>query len=326
MSPAILILSMALLLSPRPSSLARHFSRVPISRFPRAVFLREFCEGTAVELKECWASFHDYGGVWAADVDGDHVDELIVQPGHDWVGSAGIWYFLYRRQGNDWISMQRDAKDAKNKDEEAGWITWGPRFDVLPIVRNGHHDLRVEVDGCLKWDGAKYVWYDPEDYHRLSPAWFNASDNREAEIFWAIRYAGDKTMKFEPQWFPLAKHDFLTLGAPPPRSPVIYPPRIVAETLDDPQEHVRWIGILKGGVWGIRGDRVFFLAPQLSDTFEGIVSLRLEGDWLLAYGHILRDAGESEIVPQDLRPSIRYNRRTHELQIERNDYNWEPPH
>jgi hypothetical protein len=62
--------------------------------------------------------------------------------------------------GNDWISMQ---KDAKNQDGEDGWGTWGPRFDVLPIVRNGHHDLRVEVDGCLKWDGAKYVWYDPKD-------------------------------------------------------------------------------------------------------------------------------------------------------------------
>ena len=101
---------------------------------------------------------------------------------------------------------------------------------------------------------------------------------------------------------------------------------MVAETLDNPQEHVRWIGILKGGVWGIRGDRVFCLAPQLSDTFEGIESLRLKGDWLLAYGHTFSDAGESEIVPKDLRPSIRYNRRTHELQIERHGYNWEPPH
>src|ERR1700676_1284685 len=308
MSPAILILPMALFLSLRHSSPVQHFSPVPISRFPRAVFLREFCEGRSVELKECWASFRDYGGVWAAGVDGDHVDELIVQPGGDWAGSAGRWYFLYRRQGND-------------------WITWRPRFDVLPIVRNGHHDLRVEVDGCLKWDGAKYVWYEPEDYHRLSPAWFNASDHREAEMLWAIRYAGEKKMKFEPQWFPLAKHDFWTHGSPLPRSPVIYPPRMVLETLDDPQEHVRWMGILKGGVWGIRGDRVFFLAPQLSDTFEGIEELKFEGDWLLAYGHTRIDVLEFEILPEDrVRPSIRYNRRTHELQIERHDYNWEAPH
>ncbi len=101
---------------------------------------------------------------------------------------------------------------------------------------------------------------------------------------------------------------------------------MVVETLDDPQEHVRWIGTLKVGVWSIRGDRVFFLAPQPSDTFEGIGELKFEGDWLLAYGQTLSDAGESEVVPKDrVRPSIRYNRRTHELQIERNDYNWEPP-
>ena len=90
---------------------------------------------------------------------------------------------------------------------------------------------------------------------------------------------------------------------------------------------MRWIGIRKGGVWAIRGDRVFFLAPQLSDTFEGIEELKFEGDWLLAYGHTRIDVLEFEILPEDrVRPSIRYNRRTHELQIERHDYNWEAPH
>lgn len=326
MSPAILILSMSLFFSLNSAAPVRHFVSVPVSRFPRAVFLREFCEGSLVELEECWASFRNHGGVWAADVDGDHVDELIVEPAGGWAGSAGAWYFLYRKKGNDWISMEREAKDAKNKDDEVGWQTKRPRFDVLPTVRDRHHDLRVEVDGCLKWDGAKYVWYEPEDYHRLSPTWFNASDNREAEIFWAIRYAGEDTMKFEPQWFPLAKDDFLTLGAPQSGSHAVYPPRIVAETLDDPQEHVRWIGILKGGVWGIRGNRVFFLAPQLSETFEGILGLKLEGDWLLAYGQTVVDAEKSTTAPEDqIRPSIRYNRRTHELQIERHDYNWEAP-
>jgi hypothetical protein len=102
---------------------------------------------------------------------------------------------------------------------------------------------------------------------------------------------------------------------------------MVVQTLDDPQEHVRWIGTLKGGVWSIRGHRVFFLAPQLSDTFEGIGELKFEGDWLLAYDRTLSNAEESEIVPEDrVRPSIRYNRRTHELQIERHDHNWESPH
>jgi hypothetical protein len=323
----MLILSMALLFSLSPSSPVRHFAPVPVSRFPRAVFLREFCKGTSVELKECWASFRGYGGVWAADVDGDHVAELIVEPGGEWVGSAGRWYFLYRKQGNDWISLEKAAKDATNKDVEVGWQTTDPRFEVLPVVRNGHHDLRIVVDGCLKWDGAKYVWYEQEDYHRLSPTWFNASDSHEAEIFWAIRYAGQGTIKFEPQWFPLAKDDFLTLGRPLPRRP--FPvSRIVAETLDDPQEQARWIGMQKGGVWGIRGDRAFLLAPQLSETFDGVESLSFDGDWLNAYGTIV---GVEKILDIDIekseiggvRPSIRYNRRSRERHIERHD--WDPP-
>jgi hypothetical protein len=311
---------MALLFSPRPSSPVRHFAPVAIDRFPRTVFLREFCEGTSVELKECWASFRDYGGVWAADVDGDHVDELIVKPGGGWVGSAGPWYFLYRRQGNGWTSAEKGTRDVRSKDDEVGWQTKHPRFDVLPIVRNGHHDLRVVVNECMKWDGAKYVWYEPEDYHRLSPAWFDATDIYEAEMFWAIRYSGQDKIRFEPQWFPLARNDFLTLGGPPPQVQTAYP-RVIVQTLDDPQEHVRWIGILKGGVWGIRGERVFFLAPQLSETFEGIASLRLEGDWLLGYGTIVNDDEKSD---KRVLPSIRYNRRTHELLIDRHDYDGEP--
>ena len=275
-----------------------------------------------MELEECWASFRDYGAVWAADIDGDHVDELIVEPRAGWQGSAGPWYFLYRRQGNDWVSMERVAKGAKEKDDEVGWQTKHPRFDVLPIVRNGHHDLRVVVDECLKWDGRKYVWYEPQDYHQLSPTWFNAKDNHEAQIFWAIRYAGQDTIKFEPQWFPLAKDDFLTLEGPPPRFPII-DPRVVGETLDDPQEQVRWIGLTKGGVWGIRGDRVFLLAPQLSETFDGIGSLRFEGDWLLAYGTGVSDVEKSEAPLGRILPTIRYNRRSHELQIQRHD--WESP-
>ena len=130
-------------------------------------------------------------------------------------------------------------------------------------MRNGHHDLRVEVQRCLKWDGAKYVWYEPEDYHRLSPGWFNASDNREAEIFWSIRYAGQDTMKFAPQWFPLAKNDFfgleLQLWRPALDS------RFVSETLDDPQEHVRWIGRQRRSLVYSRRPRVLVGSPTLGN-------------------------------------------------------------
>ena len=70
------------------------------------------------------------------------------------------------------------------------------------------------------------------------------------------------------------------------------------------------------------GERIFFLAPQLSETFEGIGSLRLEGDWLFAYGTIVSDGEKSDLPEEPVRPCIRYNRRTHELQIEPHD--WEP--
>jgi hypothetical protein len=321
MLTSILILWMTLFSSSELSSPVRHFSPVPITRFPRAVFLRDFCEGETSELDQCWASFRDHGGVWAASIDQSHVDALLVSPSGDWRGTLGEWYFLYRRQGKDWTV----EKISSGKDDEKGWQTSHPRFDVLPTLRNGHHDLRVVVDGCLKWDGAKYMWYEPEDYRRLSPEWFNAADHREAEIFWAIRYAGLNTMTFEPQWFPLPKDDFRTSEEPLPRFADI-PQRVVVETLEDPQEHIRWVGMQKGGVWGIRGERVFLLAPQISYTVEGIDGLRFEGDWLLASGETqdTSDARKSEFVPEDrIRPSIRYNRRTHELRIERNDYNWE---
>jgi hypothetical protein len=121
-----------------------------------------------------------------------HMDAFLVNPSGDWRGTLGEWYFLYRRQGRVWTV----EKISRGKDDENGWQTSHPRFDVLATARNGHHDLRVVVDGCLKWDGAKYVWYEPEDYRRLSPEWFNAADHREAEIFWAIRYAGLNTMRF----------------------------------------------------------------------------------------------------------------------------------
>jgi hypothetical protein len=321
MSVSILILWMTLFSSSGPSSPVRRFSPVPISRLPRAVYLRDFCEGETSELEECWASFRDHGGVWSANIDDSRLDTLLVNPsGVNWQGALGEWYFLYRRHGEDWTQ----EKISRGEDDANGWQTWHPRFDVLPTVRNGHHDLRVVVDGCLKWDGAKYAWYEPEDYHRLSPEWFDATDNHEAEIFWSIRYAGLNKITFEPQWFPLRKEDFWTIGEDPPRFSFILG-RLVAETLEDPQEKVRWVGMQKGGVWGIRGERVFLLAPQVSYTFEGIDGLRFEGDWLLAYGERqdARNVGKSEIVSGDrVRPSIRYNRRTHELQIEREDYNW----
>jgi len=162
---------------------------------------------------------------------------------------------------------------------------------------------------CIKWDGKEYVVYEPADYHSLSPSWFNDHDSREAEIFWAIRYSAHNKVIFAPQWFPVSGDDFVTLTSDHPRpSAPISEPRLVAAELDDPQENLRWYGLLKGGIWAVRGNQAFFLAPQVSETFENIERLKIDGDWLRGFG----DSASQ--------PSIRYNRHTHELILDRHDY------
>ena len=68
----------------------------------------------------------------------------------------------------------------------------------------------------------------------------------------------------------------------------------------------------KGGVWAVRGNQAFFLAPQVSETFESVEDLKFDGDWLLG-------SGIGAIESQVIRPSIGYNRRTHELILDRHD-------
>jgi hypothetical protein len=146
----------------------------------------------------------------------------------------------------------------------------------------------------------------------LNPGWFNQADSHDAEIFWAIRYAGrDKTI-FTPQWFPVTQDDFVLLDHSP-HSGSVSAPRLAGVELEDPEEHLRWYALHKGGVWAVRGNRAFFLAPQVSEAFESVEDLRIDGDWLLGSGTGI----DQSQVP---RPSIRYNRRTHELILNRHDY------
>jgi hypothetical protein len=80
-------------------------------------FLARFFERYTAEREQCWTSFRDHGGVWEGNIDESHVEALLVMP--------------------------------RGEDDANGWQTWHPRFDVLPNARNGHHDLRVVVDGSL---------------------------------------------------------------------------------------------------------------------------------------------------------------------------------
>lgn len=303
MTPLAFFFSLALL-SSAASPTVHHFKKVPTNQFPRAVVLRDFCPD---KEPDCWKNLQSQGSVWAGDVNGDGTNELLVFPGRDWVGSAGRWYFLYQKRGKDWVSLAKTPNDFDSMD---GWFTRHPRFDILPAVRHGYHDLRVASDMCMKWDGKEYVVYDPADYHSLDPSWFNDRDSREAEIFWEIHYSGQDKITFSPQWFPMKKGDFYILGGRERPWPVVgaADDRVVGVELNDPQENLRWYGLLKGGIWAVRGSRTFFLAPQVSETFENIKELKLDGDWLLGFG------------TSASRPSIRYNRRTHELVLDPHDY------
>ncbi len=279
-------------LFPAPEPLG-HFAAADPTRFPAAVFQKNFCNE---QNPNCWDEFLRSGMLWAADVDDDHSAELLVYPGAKNTGAGDPWYFLYHRAGETWRSV------AETEDGE-GWQTAAPRFDVLPAAQYGHHDLRVAVDRCLKWTGEKYVDYAPRDYRTLAPGWFNTEDNHEAEIFWAIRYSGQSVVSLEPQWFAVVRAEFLqgeksasAVGKDMPRTP--------AQVLEDPQQQITWVALARGGIWGIRSDRGFLLAPRRACA--GTSRLAIRGDWLLAYE-------SSEVPSEDERPLLRYNRRTHEL-------------
>jgi hypothetical protein len=308
--PLVFFLSLALLFS-SASEPVRHFTKTRTNEFPRAVVEHDFCRDKGTD---CWQNFLTQGSVWAGDIHGDGANELLVFPGYSWQGSGGSWYFLYEKRGKDWVSL---TKDPGSQADEDGWFTPNPRFEILPAVRDGFHDLRVAVDVCVKWDGGKYVQYDPADYHRLNPGWFNRRDSHDAEIFWAIQYAGQDKVIFKPQWFPITRDDFVLLGDSP-RSGTVSAPRLVGVELDDPKEHLCWYALHKGGVWAVRGDQAFFLAPQVSEAFESVEYLKIDGDWLLGSGVEIDES-------HGARPSIRYNRRTHELILDRHDYAVDSP-
>jgi hypothetical protein len=200
--------------------------------------------------------------------------------------------------------------EERAQDCVSNWNTLRARFDILPVVRQGFHDLRIEVDHCLKWDGKRYIDYDSEDYARLKPEWFDTGSSNEAELFWKIRYAGRKSIQFEPLWFTVSPQEFNR----PPQSYMGFPVRVVEfpklpyVSRRDLRFNIRWLSFFKGGVWGVRGNQAFLLVPQPS--YLGAPRLELRGDWLLIYG---------ELEESDGHPNIRYNRRTHEIRFE----NWQ---
>lgn len=264
----------------------RHFKPADKSIVPKSLLDSKYLCGDMEDFGEtmtvCEEDFYQLGRVWTGDVNDDGVKELVIYLGPEWSGSAGDSYELLQKRGKQWIPLLG---------EDADWFTPDPRFDLLPIVRGGYHDLRVSVDLCMKWDGDDYVYYSDDDYHKLSPSFFDASHWVEAEIFWAIRYRGLNSLHLKPMWS----------SVPDPKEIT----RVV--TVDDPQSNLKWVALFKGGVWGVRGNRGFLLLPQ--PAYKGSEKMEIDGDWLVIHGDYESPSKEPRVV-------ARYNRVTHELKLE----------
>ncbi len=277
------LLAMVLFAAPAAPPV-KHFHKVSKTLFPRSVLKNDLCDEESD--KECFEDFRDNGEVWAGDVNDDGVNELLVFPGVGWEGTAGDVHFLYQKQRDRWIPLYLGEQG------DLGWQALEPRFDILPIKHDGYHDLRVAADWCVKWDGEHYVDYDDSDYRKLSPSYFNPSNWHEAEIFWAIHYRGLDEARVRPQWFPIPR-DF----TPP-----------MGLTVDDPEHGVFWLARFKGGVWGVDEGRAFLLLPR--PDYRGSEKMELDGDWLVIHGEIDDISKPPAVV-------ARYNRRTHELRMEK---------
>jgi len=276
------------------SSAVEHFHKVPKKLFPRSV-LKHLCSDAAESESDCLESFQESGQVWAGDVNDDGINELLIYPGPDWSGTAGDTYILYQRQARKWTPLYPNQG-------YFGWQVPDPRFDILPVLHGGYHDLRVSTDWCLKWDGEKYVDYEASDYHKLSPDFFNRSNWYEAGIFWNIHYTGLRHVRIKPQWFTIPS-DFSTRG------------RVNAK-IEDSEQGVVWTALFKGGVWGVRGSRAFLLLPQ--PAYKGSEQMEIDGDWLVIHGEIEDFSTPPPVV-------ARYNRRTKELQIVKGTSAGDPP-
>jgi len=279
------LLAIILLGFPARSRLEQ-FQSIEVSMVPRES-LNPICSWDKEE--DCWQDFKDHGSVRSGQINDGGEPAYVIYPGYGWSGTGGDSYFLVQRRGGRWVPLY-------SEDGSPVWQVRYPRFDILPIVRNGYHDLRVAQAWCLKWDGRHYVSYEDEDYRSLSPEWFDASDWEEADIFWMIRYRGMRKFHFDPQWFAVPE-DL----------------RASAEIqVDDPGNNLVWAAMFKGGVWGVRGNRAFLLLPQ--PAYQGAEMMELSDGWVVIHGEALRRA-----------PPVvgRYNPATGEFRLERSkvDFN-----
>jgi hypothetical protein len=279
----MLLAVIAALLSQSPPEAVSRFHEIAAAEVPAALFANraELCD--ALEATECRREFLQRGRAWLGDVNSDGVPELLLQ-GAVLGGTGGDPYLLFQQRRQSWLPLTA----------QGGWVTLtgSPRFDILPSVRGGYHDIRVSVDGCFKWNGQAYVPYEPGDFRALSPRWFDASQLAEAELFWAIRYRGAPTLTLDPQWFPAIPRGTDNVD------------------VEDPVLALRWVALFKGGVYGVQGERSFLLLPR--PAYRGAERLQLEGEWLVVYATVTTDSTNPR---PELQPVARYNRRSKELHV-----------
>ncbi len=253
------------------------FHEVKRTNVPREA-LAEICDD--LEGHPCWEEFQKNGEAFAVDVNDDGQDELLIHIGLQDSGSGGEGYALVQKDGTRW----------KEIDDGSCLLYWGLRLRKLDKTRLGYHDLRLGHSFFVKWDGKEYVPFEPPDFRALSASLFDPRDPEDAEILWLIRYAGLKSLTFEPQWIPRPKG----LHSWP------QPVRDTSQCMD-------WFSVYKGGVWGIQDKQAFLLLPRA--TYLGATDMQLDGEWLILYGDpwCPNCASHTEVA--------RYRLRSHQLVI-----------
>lgn len=261
---------------------ANGFQEVKRSKVPREAILQN-CDD--LEGHPCWQEFQRNGKAYTVDVNDDGENELLIHIGIQDEGSGGAGYALLQKQGDSW----------KEIDDGSWLLYWGLRLRKLENTRLGYHDLRIGHSLFVKWDGTKYVPFEPADFKLLQDSFFDPNDPQDAEILWLIRYAGSKSIDFTPQWNLRPK----TLRSWP-------------HPVKDPLQRIEWFSVYKGGVWGIQGQRVFLLLPRAS--YLGSTDMQLDGDWLILYGDPWCDDCTSHME------LARYQLRSHELIVAHDSY------
>ena len=182
-----------LLLTSSSAQPVRHFQKLDKKSVPFTLFRDQHKTFDHEDATEASVAFlYSAAGVaFAGDLNDDGTDELLIVPDDGTCGSSGCEFYLFGDKEGTWVALA-GTDGGIARDQSNG-------LDILPIVRRGYHDIRI-LDDCVKWNGRRYVPYEPADYRQLSPDWFDHSDFWSAVILWRIECEGLQTIKIVPQW------------------------------------------------------------------------------------------------------------------------------